>query len=91
MAYNTEIDGNLIEVNNKIGMALIEQFQDRFSDDEFHLHSKVNDIKDRDLASCFLYWFNLDPEGQQLFAKNLKVTPEKLRVTCENIREIFNN
>lgn len=91
MGYLTEVNGQEIEVDNQVGLALIEQYKERFPDDERYVLSNANALKSLDMASCLLKWFNLDCEGQRVFAKHLGMPLDMLEDTCEGIKWIANH
>jgi len=91
MGYLTRVGDEQIEVDNQVGLALIEQYKERFPDDEHYVLSNANAIKSLDIAACLLKWFNLDSEGQRIFAKYLGMPMDLLSDTCEGIKWIYNH
>jgi len=83
--FNTEV-----KVKNFVGIALIEQFAQRFPDNKAYVLTKSDEIKDLDVVSCLTYWFSLDCEGRQIFANKLRVPLEVVSETAKGLKQILN-
>lgn len=91
MAYIHNLFGNEIEIENKVGLALIKQFEERFPEDEGYVTGKAQAIKSLDMATALMEWFNLDREGKEAMANNLGMDFKALSDTCNSIKWIVNN
>lgn len=91
MAYIHNLFGNEIEVENKVGLALIKQFEERFPDDKEYVTGKAEALKSVDMATALMTWFNLDRKGKEALANILDMDFDMLNDTCEGIKWIANN
>jgi hypothetical protein len=91
MAYIHTLFGKKIEVENKVSLALIKQYEDRFPGDEEYVFGKAEEIKSVDMATALMAWFNLDQKGKEALANNLDMDFDMLSNTCEGIKLIVNN
>ena len=80
-----------LQVANKVGVALIEQYAQRFADDPGYVLDKADDIKNLSLAECLMHWFQLDHDGRDVFAEQLGMPIDLLEDTCEGIKWIMNH
>lgn len=90
MKYEMNVLGERVTVANKVAAALVEQYQERFPDDKPYVLGKAADLRELDMASCLMEWFNLDREGRIALSRRLKMPEDDLRKTCEGIQWICN-
>lgn len=91
MPYIAKICDEELEVKSKVGLALIRQFEQRFPDDVNYVLGRADKIKELDTAMCLLEWFNLDNDGQKIFANILGMPKDLLVETCTGIKWLANN
>lgn len=91
MAYVYTLFDKEIEIENKVGLAVIQQYEERFPDDKAYVVGKAEEIKSFDLVRALMVWFNLDQEGKEALAGTLGMDIDILRDTCEGLKWIANN
>lgn len=91
MIYIATICSKKLEINNKVGLALIRQYQERFPDDAGYVLEKADEIRELNINNCLLWWFNLDDEGKEVFASILGMPEELLLKTCHGLKWLANN
>lgn len=91
MVYLYNLFGKEIEVNNKVGLALIKQYEERFPDNAHYVAEKAESVRSLDTATALMWWFNLDQEGKEVLAKNLGMDIVALANTCEGLKWISNH
>lgn len=91
MAYIHNLFGKEIEVDNKVGLSLIKQYEERFPDDLEYVSGKAEEVKSMDMATALMVWFKLDQEGKEALASKLGMDFDILKDTCEGIKWIANN
>ena len=88
--YTIEILNEKVKIQNNVGVALAEQFAERFPDDKNYVLGKAEKFREMDVASCLLEWFSLDQEGRVVFCEKLGLPFDSVESTALGIKDIFN-